>query len=184
MSFLKPIVAAALLATVFLQSAVAEGDESRLSGLMDQLRTADAAEAAKIESEILLEWQKSGSASADLLFGRGQDAMERGDFAAAIGHYTALVDHAPEFAEGWVARAEAYFAAGLMGPAVLDLETALALNPQHFEAIFGLGALFEVINRPKEALEAYEQVKAIHPHHPDLPEVLQRLEPLVRGQQL
>lgn len=158
--------------------------ESTLDDLMAQLLEADPVTAGRIEGEIHLEWAKSGSASADFLLKRGRDALERGDLDAAISHFTALVDHAPEFAEGWVARAGAYYLADLLGPAVLDLEMALTLNPQHYDAIFGLGAIFEAIEKPTEAYAAYSQVIAIHPHHPDVPEALQRLEPLVKGQEL
>ncbi len=184
MSLLKPIVAAAWLATAFFLPTLAIADESTLDDLMVQLREADPVSAGRIEGEIQLEWEKSGSASADFLLKRGRDALERGDVAAAIGHYTALVDHAPEFAEGWVARAGAYYISDLLGPAVLDLETALALNPQHYDAIFGLAAIFEAIEKPTEAYQAYSQVLAIHPHHPEVPEALQRLESQVKGQEL
>ncbi len=184
LAFLKPTVAAAWLATVvFLTSGTIVG-AAELGALMQQLRDADSVAAQTIAAEIQLEWDKSGSASADFLLKRGRDAMERGEVEAAIGHFTALVDHAPEFAEGWHARAGAFFQAGLLGPALQDLETALALNPQHFEAIAGLAAVFETIDRPKDAYEAYAQVKAIHPHHPDVTQAMQRLEPLVKGHEL
>ncbi|SHJ41505.1 Tetratricopeptide repeat-containing protein [Shimia gijangensis] len=183
-SILKPIVAAIALAMAIFCSSGAMADEAKLDELVGQLRDADPATAHRLDGEIQLEWSKSGSASADFLLKRGQDAIERGDIDAAIGHFTALVDHAPDFAEGWVSRAGAYYLADLLGPAVLDLESALAINPQHYEAIFGLGAIFEAIEKPVEAYAAYSQVKAIHPHHPDVTEALQRLEPLAKGQEL
>ncbi|WP_372884191.1 tetratricopeptide repeat protein [Shimia sp.] len=183
-AFLKPIVAASGLATAVFLTSVTAVAAAELSELMHELRRADAAAAATLAADIRLQWDKSGSASADLLLKRGRDAMERGDVAAAIGHFTALVDHAPGFAAGHHARARAYFEAGLLGPALQDLEAALALNPQHFDSIAGLAALFEAIGRPAEAYAAYAEVKAIHPHHPDVTEALQRLEPLVRGRAL
>lgn len=182
--FLKPTVAAAMLAMGVLQPQIVFADQEQLDALMLQLREADPVDAARLAREVELEWQKSGSASADLLLKRGRDAMERGEVEAAINHFTALVDHAPEFAEGWHARAGAYFHAGLLGPAVSDLEQALALNPAHYEAIAGLATLFEMIDKPQEAYDAYSQVKAIHPHHPDVTEALERLEPMVKGQEL
>lgn len=182
--FLKLTVAAALGAIVNLQPMVVFAAQTELESLMSQLREAEPADADRLAREIALEWQKSGSASADLLLKRGVDAMERGEFEVAIGHLTALVDHAPDFAEGWHMRAGAYFNVGLLGPALSDLEQTLALNPQHYEAILGLANLFEMIERPEEAYEAYLQVKSIHPHHPDVTEALTRLEPMVKGQEL
>lgn len=178
--FYKPTVAAAFVVwAVFGQSVAAQTAE--VSNLLVELRDADPADAQKIAEKIRLEWRKSGSASADFLLKRGRDALERQDFASAIDHLTALVDHAPEFAEGWVARSSAYYQSELLGPAVSDLEHALALNPQHFEAIVGLAVVFEVIGRPKEAYAAYAQLKAIHPHHPAVTEAMQRLEQKARG---
>ncbi|WP_299354204.1 hypothetical protein [uncultured Shimia sp.] len=182
--FLKLTVAAILLATVIFQPTVAAAGSEQLDELILQLRDADPEEAMRLSREIELEWQKSGSASADLLLKRGRDAMERGETDAALGHFTALVDHAPGFAEGWHMRAGAYFHMGLIGPALGDLEKTLALNPQHYQAILGLASLFEMIERSEEAYDAYLQVKAIHPHHPDVTEALERLEPLARGQEL
>ena len=182
--FLKPTVAAVLLAIANLQPLVVFAGQAELDALMLQLRESEPAEADRIAREIALEWQKSGSASADLLLKRGRDAMERGEFETAIGHFTALVDHAPDFAEGWHMRAGAYFNVGLIGPALSDLEQTLTLNPQHYEAILGLASLFEMIERPEEAYEAYLQVKSIHPNHPDVTEALERLEPMVKGQEL
>lgn len=151
---------------------------------MAQLQVAKPEEAGRLAADIQLEWEKSGSASADLLLSRGRKAMETGQFQSAIEHFTALTDHAPEFAEGWVSRASAFAHAEMFGPALADLEVALDLNPQHFEAIIGLGALLELINRPADAYEAYELVRPIHPHHPAVTEALERLEPAVLGRKL
>ncbi|MBR9841626.1 MAG: tetratricopeptide repeat protein [Rhodobacteraceae bacterium] len=181
-TFLKPTVAATFGAMTFLQPSLVRAAD--VETLLQQLRDADATEAAKIEREIELEWSKSGSASADFLLKRGRQALERGEVEAAIEHLSALVDHAPGFAEGWVNRAAAYFEAGLYGPAVSDLEQALALNPDHYGALLGLAAIFEMLEQHEDAWEAYTLVRAIHPTHPKVTEALDRLEPLVKGQAL
>ncbi|MGH1466212.1 MAG: tetratricopeptide repeat protein [Cognatishimia sp.] len=179
---LKLVVAAAFVTLMCGVGSVNASD--RLTDLLAELKSAEAIEAVKITKEIRLEWEKSGSAAADLLLRRGRDAVETGDFDAAIEHFSALVDHAPEFAEGWVARASAFVQIGLLGPAVSDLEQALELNPMHFEAINGLGVILEMIDRPEEAYEAYLLVMAIHPTHPVVTQALQRLEPMAKGQKL
>ncbi|HBM41459.1 MAG TPA: hypothetical protein DD402_16650, partial [Sulfitobacter sp.] len=110
-------------------------------------------------------WARSGSAAMDLLYSRGRDAMSEGDTTLAIDHLTALTDHAPDFAEGYHARAQAYFAAGLYGPAIDDLETTLALNPQQYNAIFGLGAILQEFGDLRAAADLYRRVLSINPHH-------------------
>ncbi|WP_239113293.1 hypothetical protein [Shimia biformata] len=157
---------------------------SEASALLDRLRDASPAQAAQLEREIQLEWDRSGSATADLLRKRGADALERGEYDIAVEHFTALVDHAPDFAEGWVERARAFAALGMFGPAVGDLEHALALEPRHYQAIAGLAELLEAMNMPDDAYTAWEQVKVLHPHHEAATEALARLAPQVKGQEL
>jgi len=181
-NILKLAVAAAGVTICLVSSALAEGE--RLQQLMLDLKSSTAEEAGRIAADIQLEWEKSGSASADLLLSRGQRSLEAGDVQAAIEHFTALTDHAPEFAEGWVSRASAFAHADMFGPALGDLEVALGLNPQHFEAIVGLATLLELINRPQDAYEAYQLVQSIHPHHPTVTEALERLGPSVLGREL
>ncbi len=138
----------------------------------------------RIEQEIWIEWSKSGSPAMDLLLERRRQAMNEGATDLAIEHFTALIDHAPDFAEGWNARATAYWAAGDLGPAVSDIGHALELNPRHFGALSGLGMIFEELRRPQKALEVYRMVLTLHPHADGVPEAVERLEAELMGQEL
>lgn len=128
------------------------------------------------ESDILREWSRSGSASMDLLLKRGEEALDLGEIDLAIGHLTALTDHAPDFAAGWQARASAFAAAGSFGPAISDLARALELEPRHFLALTQLGAMLEESGDETRALEAYRQSLAIHPHQQEAIDAVGRLE--------
>jgi tetratricopeptide (TPR) repeat protein len=174
----------AALFALFLAAPVVFAQSETLDDLFTRLKTAEAAEAGRIEREIWLEWSKSGSPSMDLLLQRGRDAMEAGDLPAAIEHFTALVDHAPDFAEGWNARATAYFMAGEFGPSIDDIAKTLSLNPRHFGALAGLGMIFEQIEKPEKALEVYAAALAIHPHLEGVLESVERLEIETAGQDL
>jgi tetratricopeptide (TPR) repeat protein len=110
--------------------------------------------------------------------------MQAGDTAAAIEHLTALTDHAPDFAEGWNARATAYFHAGLYGPSLADIQRTLALEPRHFGALSGLGLIFEELGRKEQALAAWRLAHAIHPHSPGINAAIERLEREVSGTDL
>lgn len=164
------------------QIAAAEGQS--VETLLSDLAQADAEAAIAIDRELQAIWRKSGSASMDLMLRRGADALERGDAALALEHLSALVDHAPEFAAGWFKRAEAFYTLQKFGPAVADLEQALALNPKDYNALFALGTLFEHLQLPDKAFEAYTRAKAIHPHHEEVISALERLTPQVQGQEL
>lgn len=120
----------------------------------------------------------------DLLLKRGQAAMEAGDLEAAVEHFTALTDHAPDFAEGWNARATAYFLMGQFGPSVADIQRTLALNDHHFGALTGLGIILEQLGRDASAREVYAASLAIHPHQEAIKEALERLELKLSGTEL
>lgn len=169
---------------VFLLVLPAFADQAKLDDLFDRLKGADAAHAGRIEREIWNEWSKSGSAAMDLLLQRGRDAMTEGDNEAAIEHLTALVDHAPDFAEGWNARATAYYNAGLYGPSVADIAETLKRNPRHFGALAGLGAIYEELGNSQKALEVYRAAVAIHPNLQGVTEAIKRLEAEVAGTDL
>lgn len=184
LKFKVTVAAIALIVTLCLPVYAQNADLTDETVLLKQLAIADEAEARRLERQLQAIWRKSGSASMDLLLKRGLDAIEVGEFTVAIEHLTALTDHAPEFAEGFSVRARAYFAADLLGPAMLDLETALALNPNNYNAILGLAAILETFGDQKRAYEAYSRVLAIHPHHHVVTDALERLRPQVLGKTL
>ena len=159
-------------------------DEKRLDDLFQQLQTATDEEAGPITQNIWIEWSKSGSASMDLLLKRGQEALASGDPHSAIDHLTALIDHAPDFAEGYNARATAYFQIGQLGLSVADIAKTLTLNPRHFGALSGLGMIFEQLNEPDKALEVYKQALKLNPHMKDVQAGVKRLEAQLGGQEL
>lgn len=175
------VAALLLLLTCFAPTGLRAAD---LDSLFEELKGADAQQAARLEQEIWNEWSKSGSPAMDLLLQRGRDAMAAGDPQAAIEHFTALTDHAPDFAEGWNARATAYFTVGEYGPSVNDIAKTLTLNPRHFGALSGLGMIFEQLDQPEKALEAYRAALAILPHLEGVIEAVERLEAETAGTDL
>ena len=157
---------------------------AEIDALLELLRSAKPAEADRIVADISREWSKSGSGAMDLLLKRGRDALDVQDTEAAIEHFTALIDHAPEFAEGHHMRAMAYFNSGRIGPALGDLETALRLNPDHFAALRGLAVIFETLDETDRALAGYEMVLALHPNDEEAQRGVDRLVIQARGRDL
>ncbi|MFQ5437528.1 MAG: tetratricopeptide repeat protein [Paracoccaceae bacterium] len=137
-----------------------------------------------VETRIWKKWSTSGSVAMDLLLERGRRAMQAGDLAGAVEHLTALTDHAPEFAEGWNARATAFFMMEEYALSLHDIEITLSLNPRHFGAMSGLGMIMERLERPREALRAYRGALAVHPNRPDLKKAVERLKDKVEGTEL
>jgi tetratricopeptide (TPR) repeat protein len=177
---LNPVVAAfaALLALAPL-SATAQG--ATIPELLEQLRDPDQENWQRIERQLMREWSKSGSPSADLLLFRGRQALNTGNTKAAIDHFSALIDHAPDFAEGWNARATAWFMAGNFGLSLNDIRETLARNPAHFGALSGLARILEDLQQFQQARDALEAAIAIHPHRRDLNVALERLNKRLEG---
>ncbi|MCC6006745.1 MAG: hypothetical protein JJU40_03610 [Rhodobacteraceae bacterium] len=175
------LVAAALALGLSAHASHAAGGEP-LEDLYRQLADPDTSDWPRVEVEITRAWSRSGSSSMDLLLRRGRNAIRARDYEAAIDHLTALVEQAPDFAEGWNARATAWYAMGEYGLSVEDIARTLSLNPHHFGALAGLGAIYERIGLESRALQAYRAALAIHPHIETVMQSVERLEERTRGQ--
>lgn len=175
-------IVAALAATVMItlplmaQDAVEAATIDDLFAQLQAVPSESAEQSTRIIDKISAIWAASGSASMDLLLKRGYDAQDAGDMQAAIDHFSALVDHAPEFPEGYHARASAYFDAGYFGPALADLRVVLALNPRHFKAMIGLATLQEATGKPEKALQTYRRILELSPNDVYAQTALSRLE--------
>lgn len=157
---------------------------ARLEELLAELGQPGRQDWQKVEQEIVRIWSQSGSPAMDLLLARGNEALEAEDFPTAVEHFSALVDHAPDFAEGWNARATAFFLMGEYGLAVNDVEHVLALNPRHFGALSGLGFMLEAMGEPDLALEALQAAQALNPNQPNISESVKRLEQMTGDAEL
>ncbi len=179
----RAVAAAAIILSLILIGVPVAAQTEALDALFVELRNPEADHAA-VEQKIWIEWGKSGSDAMDLLLERGRAAMQAGDLDKAIEHFTALTDHAPEFAEGWNARATAFFLADEYGLSVNDIQTTLVLNPRHFGALAGLGMIYERLEENEKALTAYEAALAVHPFRPTLIESVKRLKEKTDGTEL
>jgi tetratricopeptide (TPR) repeat protein len=180
--FLKCAVTAVLLTQG--PNAALAADDVELEALFEGLRGGDAHAAQQIEGRIAEIWSQSGSEAMDLLLDRGREALDQGNTTLAIWHFTALIDHAPDFAEGYNGRATAYFHAGQYGLSLADIQRTLDLNPRHFGAMSGLALILEDIGKIEDALAMWREVEKINPHREGLAEAVLRLENQVEGEQL
>ena len=145
---------------------------------------ADPVEAGRLADEVLERWSHSGSPAMDLLMRRAQSAMAEGEWARAVTHLTALTDHAPDFAEGWNKRAEAFFMLDRYGAAMADIEQVLILEPRHFGAWAGLGLMMEAMDLDQGALRAFRRATEIYPAEQNVADAIERLELQTGGRTL
>lgn len=156
-------------------------DQAQMDALFAELAQLEGQGWRRAQSDILRLWSRSGSAAMDLLYRRGEGALDEGDTTSAIGHLTALTDHAPDFAAGWQMRAAAYYLDGEFGPAIADLAHTLKLEPRQFAALTQMGTMLEELGRDDRALQAYRQSLAINPHQQEASDAVSRLELKAKG---
>ena len=178
----KCIVTALVLGVGF--SLPASAEQSTLDALYQELLEADETTYLRIEEQIIAQWEKSGSPAMDLLLRRGQDALDDGQPEIAVEHFSALVDHAPAFSEGYYGRATSFYMLGLIGPALEDIRQTLRLNPRHFEAMRGLASMMQELDRPADALELYELILAMNPQSAETQAAVDALKIELEGQAL
>jgi tetratricopeptide (TPR) repeat protein len=176
LALIKYIVAAGWLALMPANLQAAD-----LDGLFAQLRDAPPERTDMIEAEITNLWENSGSAAMDLLMRRGNDALQDGAPDLALDHFSALVDHAPDYAQGYFARATAYYLLDMTGPALADLGEVLAREPRHFEAMRGLAAIMEELDRPADALALQRMVQDMMPQSYQVQDEITRLQLQLEG---
>lgn len=158
------VIAVALMLGVTLPSFAGQGD-ARLVELFRALKSAPSKHvAAPVEAGIWTLWIDSGIAAIDRLMALGIAAMGVRDFATADAVFTAIVERAPEFAEGWNKRATLYYLMGALKRSKADVAKTLALEPRHFGALSGLGLIRLAEHDEGGALDAFERALRIHPN--------------------
>jgi tetratricopeptide (TPR) repeat protein len=82
---------------------------------------------------------------------------------AALAAFERVLELAPDFAEAHNKRATVLYLLGRHEQAVSACEACLAVNPWHFGAASGEGLCQVALQRPREALRAFERALEIHP---------------------
>lgn len=160
-----PLAAAALAVLVLAAvPAAADQNDPRLDTLFGDLQSADGPAALKVQNRIWEVWHQSGSDTVDLLMIDAREAMKHGQMEQAEAQYDAVVDLAPEFAEGWNRRATLRFMQGDLTGSIEDINHVLNLEPRHFGAYSGLGMIYDRLGQPEAALKAFEAALGINPH--------------------
>jgi Flp pilus assembly protein TadD len=150
--------------------------------MFDELRSAETQEDAdKAAKDIWDAWLESGSAAADLVMARAIEAQAQGDMAQARALFDRVIAIQPSYAEAWNRRAILFLAEENYGEALRDVNEALRLEPRHFRAWAGLGAVLESLGAREEAMTAYRHALDLYPLFPAARSALDRLQQDTEG---
>lgn len=156
---------------------------SQIDRWFADLAKADSPEDAKpIEDKIEAAFKQSGSPSIDLLMSRANAALNGADAATATTLLAAVTKVAPNYAEGWHARATVDAAAGNDSAAMLSLQKVVSLNPRQFTAMAELAGMLEDYGDKKGALALYRKALALDPQLEGAARSARALEKEVEGQ--
>lgn len=156
-----------------------------LSQLYDTLaHAADEDSATRLETAISTVWHRTGSPTIDLLLARAESFEEEGNFDMALQILEAASDLAPDTAEVWHQRAMVHYLRDEYSEAIADLRHVLSIDPQHFQAIAGLGRVLEQVGRKKAALAVYRKALKVNPFLDEAKSAVEELSREVEGQDI
>ena len=162
----------------------AESDSTeRLNELLGELRSEPrSAGARRIARQIWQIWTDSGSDTVNLLMEWSSEAIRKKDFATASDLLDQVVTLEPEYVEGWNRRATVHFLQSNYGRSLADIERTLQLEPRHFGALAGLGAILQKTNQDRRALTTWYRILEIYPANEQAQQAVIELEEEFAGE--
>ena len=125
---------------------------TELDALIASARAASSAIDAKdVTSGMWDVWLRAPNDQAQEVLDRGLARRDGYDFAGAYNDFDKLVEYCPNYAEGFNQRAYVQFLRGEYTGALVDLDAALALLPNHVAAQSGCALTLMQMGRLKEA---------------------------------
>ncbi len=145
--------------------ALADQSSPNLIDLFDRLLQAPDVEAARpIEQSIWQTWLDHQDEDARLEVQRSHETFSEGNPYIAVAILDKVIAKHPDWAEAWNRRATYYYMLGLYDRSIADVQHVLELEPNHFGALAGLGAIYIALGEDDKALRYYEKALHIHPN--------------------
>ena len=125
-------------------------------------------------------WFSSAGTEAYQLTEAAYQATEKAEYPKALEILNRLVQKYPNFAEGWNRRAAVYWQLGEYQKSLADSKRALALNPNHYGALQGMGLCRLQLGDVAAACRFLRAALKIIPHDEATRTCLQKCEDLLR----
>jgi len=94
---------------------------------------------------------------------RGEELLEKGDIAAAIAIFSAILQEDPRNVTAYVARGEANAKKGELDVAIANYTAAIQINPRHLKSHFNRAMSLAAKGRAEDAIADYGKVIEIDP---------------------
>lgn len=154
-----------MAAPALAQDCPAAPDHSaRLNDILRELQVSRGTGEARVLSDQLWTlWRDAPDAKAQRLLDLGMQQMAGGLLARSEETLGQLVAYCPDYAEGYNQRAFASYLQQDFGKALVDLDRALALVPNHVAAMAGRGLTLMGLGRHDEAQAQLKAAVALNP---------------------
>jgi len=139
------------------------GDSGAVKPLAIALHDADPMVTQMAEHALWSLWLRMGASRAVCLVKAGNIHLHHGNFVCATEKFSHAIQTDPQFAEAYNQRAIAYYLTERFTESIEDSKRALALMPQHFGAMSGMGHCYSHIEKWHDARHCYRMALAIHP---------------------
>lgn len=135
-----------------------------LNGLISQVQAAKSeAEARPFGAQMWELWAQAPNEQAQAMLDRGILRLRSADFLGAIQDLTELTEYCPDFAEGYNQRAFANYLQQNFAAALVDLDRAIALSPNHIAALSGRALTLLGLGRTDDARAALAKALDLNP---------------------
>ncbi|WP_342076481.1 tetratricopeptide repeat protein [Yoonia sp. SS1-5] len=120
-------------------------------------------EAQVLSQQLWSLWTDAPDAKAQALLDEGMRKRSSFDFLGARDTLDALVEYCPDYAEGYNQRAFASYLRQDFEAALIDLDKALSIMPNHIAALSGKGLTLMGLGRHDEAQDALRAAVEMNP---------------------
>ena len=166
-----PLCAALVLwsSTVFADGCPEAPDHTdQLDALIREVQSATSEPAAReVSARMWALWADAPDEPSQEMLDRGMSRRASYDYLGALEALNKLVDYCPHYAEGYNQRAFVNFLRQDYATALLDLDQAIALSPNHIAAISGRALTLLGLLRVEEAREDMARALVLNPWLPE-----------------
>nr|WP_164660279.1 hypothetical protein [Tropicibacter sp. Alg240-R139] len=139
-----------------------------LSALISDIQAAGSESEARVVSNKMWRlWADAPNEQAQAILDRGMSKRAAWDLLGARADFDTLIDYCPGYAEGYNQRAFVHFLSQNFQAALIDLDRALVLSPDHVAALSGRALSLLGLNRIDEARATLRSALELNPWLPE-----------------